>query len=78
LLFATAFISAATVEASTAPVIRIRPPVANSMSMTPALSGVGAGDAGPGSDTTATGLNAAGNCARSQVVRGIDPESASL
>jgi hypothetical protein len=36
--FASAFISAATVGASTGPVIRIRPPVANSISITPALS----------------------------------------
>src|SRR4026209_542613 len=61
LLFASAFISAATVETSTAPAIRIRPPVANSMSMTPAFSGVGAGDAGTGSDTIATGITGRGH-----------------
>jgi hypothetical protein len=33
LLFAEAFISVATVEASTGPVIRIQPPVANSISI---------------------------------------------
>src|SRR6266567_2989164 len=42
LLFASALISADTVDASTAPVIRIRPPVANSISITPALSMAGA------------------------------------
>jgi hypothetical protein len=36
---ASAFISADTVEASTGPEIRIRPPLANSISMTPAFSG---------------------------------------
>src|SRR3954465_7251861 len=35
----SAFISADTVEASTAPVIRIRPPPANSISITPMVSG---------------------------------------
>jgi hypothetical protein len=39
--FTSAFISAATVSTSTAPVIRIRPPVANSISITPALSATG-------------------------------------
>src|SRR5436305_13940694 len=38
LLFAIAFISADTVEASTDPDIRIRPPPANSISITTALS----------------------------------------
>src|SRR4051794_33540910 len=50
---ASAFISADTVEGSTAPVIRIRLPPANSISITPAGSGVGnvegAGDATTGS-----------------------------
>jgi hypothetical protein len=36
LFFVSALISADTVEASTAPVIRIRPPAANSISITPA------------------------------------------
>jgi hypothetical protein len=40
--FASAFSSADNVDAFTGPVIRIRPPVANSISMTPTLS---AGDA---------------------------------
>ena len=56
---ANAFISTVTIAASTGPVIRIRPPVANSISMTLARS-VGVADTGPGSATTATGLNAAG------------------
>src|SRR5712691_8340266 len=64
LLFASAFISADTVDALTGPVIRIRPPVANSSSMTPARSGDGV-DTVPGSGVIATGLNAAGICARS-------------
>jgi hypothetical protein len=56
LLFASALISADTVEASTGPLIRIRPPVANSISITPALSGDGDGTI-PGSGVaTATGL----------------------
>jgi hypothetical protein len=38
LRFANAFIGAVTFGASTAPVIRIHPPVANSISITPALS----------------------------------------
>src|SRR5579863_4907838 len=42
--FASAFISAATVGASTAPVIRIRPPAANSISITPARSATGTCD----------------------------------
>src|SRR6266567_791955 len=58
--FASAFISADTVEASTDPEIRIRPPVANSISMMPALSG-------GGQDTAAgSGSNNAGICVRSQ------------
>src|SRR5262249_49454714 len=65
LLFASALISADTVEASTGPLIRIRPSVANSISIPPALSGDGEGTI-PGSGATATGLNAAGICARSQ------------
>src|SRR5262249_51346706 len=46
--FASAFISADTVRASTGPVIRIRPPVATSISIVPAGSGTAgiAGDAG--------------------------------
>src|SRR5262245_49103723 len=46
--FASAFISADTVRASTDPVMRIRPPVANSISIEPAGSGTTgiAGDAG--------------------------------
>jgi hypothetical protein len=54
--FESAFISAVTVEASTTPVIRIRPPPANSISMTPAVSGKAG--ATPGSGKTATGENA--------------------
>src|ERR1700733_7243687 len=68
--FASAFISADTVQASTAPVIRIRPPPANSISITPARSGNPAdpgpdADAASGCDTapaaaeTTTALNAA-------------------
>jgi hypothetical protein len=53
---------------STGPVIRIRPPVANSISITPALSGDG-GDTVPASGVIATGLNAAGICVRSQSCR---------
>ena len=58
LTFASAFISAVTVGASTAPVIRIRPPVANSISITPALSATGGPNADLGSGVIATGLNA--------------------
>src|SRR5215212_7903635 len=65
LLFDNALISAATVRASTAPVIRMRPPLASSTSITPAFSAGGEDDA-PGSGVTATGLNAAGSCARLQ------------
>ena len=64
LLLANAFISAATVRAWTGPVTRIRPPLASSISITPALS-AGGGDIAPGSRVTATGLNAAGICAHS-------------
>src|SRR5580704_1892792 len=61
--FTSALISADTVEASTAPAIRIRPPAANSISITPAFSA----EAGnPGSAAITTGLNAAGVGARSQ------------
>src|SRR5580692_7168633 len=63
--FASAFISAVTVGASTVPVIRIRPPVANSISITPALSATAGADAASGSGVIATGLNAAGTWARS-------------
>src|SRR5262249_21119785 len=64
LLFVSAFISADTVKASTSPLIRIRPPLANSISITPALSGDGAGTVA-GSGAIATALNVAGICARS-------------
>src|SRR5437660_138517 len=60
--FESAFISADTVDASTAPVIRIRPPPANSISITPAVSGIGG--ATPGSRNTATGENAGGGAGR--------------
>src|SRR5215467_6730839 len=65
---ASAFISADTVRASTGPVIRIRPPVANSISIEPAASGTAGtiGNEGAGSAAIVTGLNAAGTCARSQ------------
>src|SRR5208282_275540 len=63
--FASAFIRTDTVEASTGPEIRIRPPLANSISMTPVLSGDGEG-AAPVSAGTATGWNTAGICTRSQ------------
>src|SRR5215470_9855385 len=65
---ASAFISADTVRASTGPVIRIRPPVANSISIEPAGSGTAGtiGNEGAGSAAIVTGLNAAGTCARSQ------------
>src|SRR5262245_39368379 len=65
--FASAFISADTVRASTGPVIRIRPPVANSISIVPPSSDTAGttGDAGAGS-ATAIGLNAAAICTRSQ------------
>src|SRR3954469_12571271 len=55
------FSSADTVKRSTGPVIRIRPPPANSISMTPAgsaVGSVGAGDATTGSGKTATAENA--------------------
>src|ERR1700729_1799098 len=58
-VFASALTSADTVEASTEPVIRIRPPVANSISTMPAWSGGGAGRgkaAVSGAGVTATGL----------------------
>jgi hypothetical protein len=60
LLFASALINAETSEASTAPVIRIRPPAANSTSITPA----------------AEAATAAGNACRSGVIanrRKADP-----
>src|SRR3954469_12629565 len=66
LTFASAFISAVTVGAATAPVIRIRPPAANSISITPALSATGGPKADSGSGVMATGLNAAGTWDRSQ------------
>src|ERR1700746_1275191 len=52
--FASAFISAVTVGASTVPVIRIRTPVANSISITPALSATDGADAASGSGVLAT------------------------
>ena len=62
-----AFISVDTVEGSTGPVIRIRPPALNSISMTPAFAGDGgSGSTAPGSGAIAIGLNVAGICARSQ------------
>ena len=63
LLFASAVMSAATAEGSTAPVIRIRLPSANSIStVEPTLSGVGVGDGSAASDAgaIATGLKGAG------------------
>jgi hypothetical protein len=66
--FASAFISADTVEASTDPDIRVLPPQANSISMTPAFSGK-AGETASDFDATATGLNTAGICAGSQSYR---------
>ena len=69
LVLASALSTADTVEASTDPVIRIRPPVANSISTVPACSGDGAGKdraAASGTGATATGLNATGAGARSQ------------
>src|SRR6185312_16014840 len=75
LLLARAFISADTVDTATVPEIRIRPPVANSTSITPSASGEadaarssngGDGDdAAADSGTTATGLNTAGICVSS-------------
>src|SRR5438067_4502302 len=61
LLLASTFISADTVRASTGPVIRIRPPVASSISITPARS-AGGTDTAPDSGVTATGLSVAGAC----------------
>jgi hypothetical protein len=58
LLFASALISADTVAASTAPLIRIRPPVANSISAVPTGSGDEIGDrraAIPGSTASRPG-----------------------
>src|ERR1700734_2652469 len=68
LVFASALSSADTVEESTDPVIRIRPPVANSISTAPACSGDGAGKgrAGAACTATATGLNATGAGVRLQ------------
>src|SRR6478735_8439592 len=62
----SALTSAETVEASTGPVIRIRPPVANSISIVPAVSATGSGVAASGA--IATGLNVVdgtGGCAQS-------------
>jgi len=65
LAFDSALISADTVEASTDPEIRIRPPVANSISTVPVRSDDGsAAVSGPGA--TATGLKAAGTGVRLQ------------
>jgi hypothetical protein len=76
LSFASAFSSAETVDTATEPEIRIRPPVANSISMTPGASGkLGSvrsgnidedGDDALGSGTTVTALSTAGTCVRSQ------------
>ena len=60
----TGIISAVTVSASIVPVIRIRPPLANSISITPGRS-ARALDAASGSGVSATGLNAAGTWDRS-------------
>src|ERR1700693_3794256 len=65
LLFASTLISADPVGAATDPEIRIRPPLANSISITPAFSG-DVGETAAGSGVTATGLNTAGICVRSQ------------
>src|SRR5262245_54188157 len=71
--FDSALISADTVAASTEPLIRIRPPLANSISTVPARSDDGSGGgraAIAGSGAIATGWNAAGagtclqNCCR--------------
>jgi hypothetical protein len=59
LLFVSAFTSADTVVASTTPVIRIRPPVGSSISITP-VGGDVADDDDAGSGNTATGENAGG------------------
>src|SRR5271163_2340691 len=69
LVFASPLISADTVEASTDPVIRIRPPVANSISTVPACSGDGAAKGravATCTGATATGLNATGASVRLQ------------
>src|ERR1700722_666025 len=69
LVLASALRSADTVEASTDPVIRIRPPVANSISTMPACSDDGAGRAevaGSGTGATTAGSNATGPGARLQ------------
>src|SRR6516165_699481 len=69
LLFAKALSSADTMAASTEPVIRIRPPVANSISTVPGCSDVGVGNgraAIPGSCAMATELNAGGSGDRLQ------------
>src|SRR6516162_8882784 len=55
---ARAFISAVTVGAGTGPVIRMRPPVANSTSITPARSEDPGCGIAPLSGTIATGVNA--------------------
>jgi hypothetical protein len=67
LVLASALSTADTVEVSTAPVIRIRPPVANSISTVPACSGDGAGKdraVASGTGATATGLNTTGAAVR--------------
>src|SRR5256885_14375835 len=60
LLFASAFISADTVRVSTDPIIRIRPPIANSISIEPAGSGTDGTISGEGAGSAAIviGLNA--------------------
>jgi len=64
--FASTWISAETIEASTGPVIRIRSPAANSTLITPALSATRGKGVASGFGVIATGLNAAGTCDRSQ------------
>ena len=54
LFFARALSSADTVAASTAPVMRIRPPVANSISTVPRCSDVDVGDGGQGAELLET------------------------
>jgi hypothetical protein len=69
--------SADTVEASTDPMIRIRPPVANSISTVPACSDDGAGRdevAGSGTRATTTGLNAAGVALSTPTASLVNPE----
>jgi hypothetical protein len=53
----SALISAATVERATGPVIRIRPPVANSISIALPVTGSAIVDPGSAADAIATGEN---------------------